>query len=256
MKVIGYCMRNEKELLQQYLKKDSVAFEEDSTKEMSEKLLKNVMSTCLPARKALLGMVISHLPSPAKAQQYRVENLYKGPLNDIFANAVRKCDPSGPLLVYIAKKIPSSNPNKFGVVARVFSGTIEPCMNVKIMGPNHIVHRKGFHMQMVEDIFMLKGRKYCQAEDGHPGNIVILFVHIEDIPACSTLTSMDNYAHPIRALEYPDSIEDASFNSFNERNRQQLAIPISVYNDLFLYQREGIRWMENAQSPPWCNPCR
>ena len=30
-------------------------------------------------------MMIWHLPSPAKAQRYRVENLYEGPLDDIYA---------------------------------------------------------------------------------------------------------------------------------------------------------------------------
>ncbi len=38
-----------------------------------------------PNTQALLEMMIWHLPSPAKAQRYRVENLYEGPLDDVYA---------------------------------------------------------------------------------------------------------------------------------------------------------------------------
>lgn len=42
---------------------------------------------------------IYHLPSPAKAQKYRVENLYEGPLDDPYANAIRNCGASYALRV-------------------------------------------------------------------------------------------------------------------------------------------------------------
>ena len=58
---------------------------------------KRVMQIWLPASDALLEMMIFHLPSPAKAQKYRVENLYVGPLGDFYANAIRNYDPEGEL---------------------------------------------------------------------------------------------------------------------------------------------------------------
>lgn len=39
--------------------------------------MKRIMQTWLPAHEALLEMMIWHLPSPAVAQRYRVENLYE-----------------------------------------------------------------------------------------------------------------------------------------------------------------------------------
>lgn len=39
--------------------------------------MKRIMQTWLPAHSALLEMMIWHLPSPAVAQKYRVENLYE-----------------------------------------------------------------------------------------------------------------------------------------------------------------------------------
>ena len=53
----------------------------------------------MPASEALLEMMIWHLPSPDRAQKYRVENLYEGPLDDKYATAIRNCDPTGPLML-------------------------------------------------------------------------------------------------------------------------------------------------------------
>lgn len=64
-----------------------------------KKLMKAVMQAWLPASEALLEMMIWHLPSPDRAQKYRVENLYEGPLDDIYASAIRNCDPNGPLML-------------------------------------------------------------------------------------------------------------------------------------------------------------
>ncbi|GJY18251.1 helicase and polymerase-containing protein TEBICHI, partial [Tanacetum coccineum] len=38
---------------------------------------------------ALLEMMILHLPSPCTAKKYHVENLYEGPSDDVYANAIR-----------------------------------------------------------------------------------------------------------------------------------------------------------------------
>ena len=49
----------------------------------------------------LLAMIVMHLPSPRTAQKYLVENLYEGPMDDTAANAIRACDPAGPLILYV-----------------------------------------------------------------------------------------------------------------------------------------------------------
>jgi len=59
----------------------------------------SVLQAWLPASEALLEMMIWHLPSPDRAQKYRVENLYEGPLDDKYATAIRNCDPTGPLML-------------------------------------------------------------------------------------------------------------------------------------------------------------
>ena len=73
---------------------------------------------------ALLEMMIWHLPSPAIAQKYRVENLYEGPLDDVYATAIRNCDADGPLMLYVSKMIPASDKGRFFAFGRVFAGKV------------------------------------------------------------------------------------------------------------------------------------
>merc|ERR1711970_1589213 len=57
-------------------------------------LVKTVMRKWLPASDALLEMIVLHLPSPAKAQTYRTENLYEGPIDDPCGTSMKTCDPN------------------------------------------------------------------------------------------------------------------------------------------------------------------
>lgn len=56
-------------------------------------LLKVAMKKWLPAGEALLQMITIHLPSPVRAQKYRMELLYEGPHDDPVALGIKNCDP-------------------------------------------------------------------------------------------------------------------------------------------------------------------
>ncbi|GKB62675.1 elongation factor 2, partial [Tanacetum coccineum] len=102
--------------------------------------VRQIISICkwLPAVN-LLEMMILHLHSPCTAQKYRVENLYEGPPDDVYANAIRSCDPNGPLMFYVSKMIPASNESgRFFSFGRVFAGKVSPAMKARIMGPNYV----------------------------------------------------------------------------------------------------------------------
>merc|ERR1712167_137011 len=64
-------------------------------------LVKTVMRKWLPAADALMEMITIHLPSPAKAQGYRYETLYEGPLDDECATSMKMCDPAGNLGLHL-----------------------------------------------------------------------------------------------------------------------------------------------------------
>uniref|UniRef100_A0A0A9DMW8 Similar to elongation factor 2 n=1 Tax=Arundo donax TaxID=35708 RepID=A0A0A9DMW8_ARUDO len=110
--IIKTCMNDQKDELWPMLQKINVTMKSDEKDLMGKALMKRVMQTWLPASTALLEMIF-HLPSPSMAQKYRVENLYEGPLNDIYATAIKNCDPKGPLILYVSKMIPASDKGRF-----------------------------------------------------------------------------------------------------------------------------------------------
>jgi elongation factor 2 len=122
-------------------------------------LLKTCMRKFLPAADSLLEMIILHLPSPVKAQQYRVEILYEGPQDDECANAIRNCDPEGPLMVYVSKMVPTSDRGRFYAFGRVFSGVVRTGLKVRIMGPNYVPGKKDdLHIKSIQRTVVMMGR--------------------------------------------------------------------------------------------------
>jgi len=102
------------------------------------------MRKWLPAADAIVRMVIENLPSPKEAQRYRVANLYTGPQDDECANAIRECDPNGPVNIFISKMIDTVGDGKrYFAFGRVFSGTVKPQLEVRIMGPNFVFGGSG-----------------------------------------------------------------------------------------------------------------
>merc|ERR1719436_1043723 len=72
-------------------------------------LMRRAMCTWIDVADALLGMIVTKLPSPRAAQKYRVANLYEGPMDDEAATAIRSCDKDGPLMMYVSKMVPTSD---------------------------------------------------------------------------------------------------------------------------------------------------
>jgi elongation factor 2 len=138
-KVLNSCLENNYDELEKLRMKLELAdFKVKPGELMGKELMKAFMKKWLPAADAMLELIILHLPSPLVAQRYRVKGLYEGPLDDESAIAIRECDSSGPLMIFISKMIPdSSDKNKFLAFGRVFSGTAESGQRVRIITPNN-----------------------------------------------------------------------------------------------------------------------
>ncbi len=204
--VINLAMNDNKEKLFPMLEKLNVLSKlKPEDKELSGKpLMKRVMQSWLPASEALLEMIVFHLPSPAKAQKYRVDTLYEGPLDDIYATAVRNCDPEGPLMVYISKMIPTSDSGRFFAFGRIFSGRVATGSKVRIMGPNYVPgEKKDLYTKAVQRTVLCMGRKQEAVEDVPCGNTVALVGLDQFIAKTATLTNEDRHdAFPMKAMKF------------------------------------------------------
>lgn len=171
--LIKAVMSGKETLYMPMLKKLGVVIPKDAEDFVGKPLLKRIMQTWLPAADALMEMLINHLPSPMVAQAYRVENLYSGPLDDEAANGIRKCDPNGPVMMYISKMVPTSEKGRFYAFGRVFSGVIATGQAVRIQGPDYMPGKKhDLFCKKVQRTVLMMGRYVEQLQDCPCGNII------------------------------------------------------------------------------------
>eukprot|EP01010_Urceolus_cornutus_P003859 NODE_56_length_2725_cov_785.001495_g46_i0.p1 GENE.NODE_56_length_2725_cov_785.001495_g46_i0~~NODE_56_length_2725_cov_785.001495_g46_i0.p1 ORF type:complete len:842 (+),score=197.57 NODE_56_length_2725_cov_785.001495_g46_i0:111-2636(+) len=170
----------------------------------AKKLLKCIMQKWLPASDALLGMIVTHLPSPKRAQAYRADTLYTGPVDDIFCKGIRECDNKAPLMLYISKMVPTADKGRFFAFGRVFAGTVRTGQKARIMGPNHEFGGKtDLYTKSIQRTVLMMGR-YQEAVDDIPcGNLVGLVGVDQFIIKTATLTEEDaKEAHPLKDMKY------------------------------------------------------
>ncbi|KAF8104075.1 hypothetical protein N665_0181s0094 [Sinapis alba] len=202
--IVNTCMNEDKDKLWPRLQKLGVNMKSDEKELTGKHLMKRVMQSWLPASGALLEMMIFHLPSPSKAQRYRVENLYEGPLDDKYATAIRNCDPEGPLMLYVSKMIPASDKGRFFAFGRVFAGKVGTGMKVRIMGPNYLPgEKKDLYVKSVQRTVVWMGKRQETVEDVPCGNTVALVGLDQFITKNATLTNEKELdAHTIRAMKF------------------------------------------------------
>lgn len=192
--IIDMCMNDrQKDVLWPCLKKLGVFIRSEDKKRLTGMaLMKCVMQKWLPAVN-LLEMMLLHLPSASVAQRYRIENLYEGPSDDVYANAIRNCDPNGPLMFYVSKVIPASNESgRFFAFGRVFSGKVSPGMKVRIMGPNYVPgETSDLNVRSVHRTLVWMGRTQVTLLDVPCGNTVALVGLNQFVTKNAVLTNVE-----------------------------------------------------------------
>jgi elongation factor 2 len=201
-------MNNKREELDKLLPKIDVALKGEDKDLEGKLLMRAIMRQFLPLADALLEMICIHLPSPLQAQEYRCELLYQGPLDDVAATAIRKCDPNGPLMLFVSKMVPTSDKGRFYAFGRVFSGTVRTGMKVRIMGPNYEPGKKAdVTIKNIQRTMLMMGR-YTEAIDECPSGNVVGLVGIDQyILKTATITNGDDEKeyediYPLRTMKF------------------------------------------------------
>merc|ERR1712054_137788 len=172
-KMFKLIMEGHKEKYTKLINMVGVTLTSDEKDLVGKPLVKTVMRKWLPASDALLEMITLHLPSPAKAQSYRTETLYEGPLDDVCAQSMSTCDPNGPLMVYISKMVPTADNSRFVAFGRVFAGTIKTGQKARIMGPNYIPGKKeDLYNKPIQRVMLMMSGRTDAVDDVPCGNTV------------------------------------------------------------------------------------
>jgi len=186
------------------LKAVNVELKGEEKELVGKQLLKRVMQKWLPAGDTVLEMIVLHLPSPAKAQKYRVDTLYDGPLDDKTATAIRECDTSvgAPLCMYISKMVPTNDKGRFYAFGRVFSGTIATGQKVRIMGANYVPGKKSeLWIKNIQRTLIMMGRYTEQVADIPAGNTCAL-VGVDQYLLKSGTIATEEDACPIKSMKF------------------------------------------------------
>jgi len=200
--IFNACMNEQYDKLKKMLGSLNVKMNNEDFDLRQKALLKRVMQKWLPAHDALLEMMVLHLPSPAAAQSYRVENLYNGPLDDRTAAAIRSADSDGPLCLFVSKMVPTSDKGRFYAFGRVFSGTVRSGMKVRILGPNFEMGKKDdLFIKNIQRTVLMMGRR-TEAVDSVPAGNTVALVGIDQfLMKTGTLVSEDDSC-PLVNMKY------------------------------------------------------
>merc|ERR1712127_490077 len=195
-------MQGNKEKYEKMMGTLGIVLKGDDKQLTGKPLMKRTMQIWINAADTLLSMIVTKLPSPRQAQKYRVENLYEGPMDDAAANAIRACDASGGLMMYVSKMVPTSDKGRFYAFGRVFSGTIATGQKVRIQGPRYKPGGKeDLNIKSIQRTVLMMGRAVEQIQDVPCGNTVALVGIDQFILKSGTLTTIES-AHNITAMKY------------------------------------------------------
>ncbi len=136
----------------------------------------------LPLHRAILDMVVKHLPNSLEAQKYRIPKIWKGDLDSEVGQAMLKCDEKGPTVLCFNKA--QMDPHA-GLVAtgRLFSGSLQEGDMVYLVGAksNYRVQQVSMYMgafrEVVERIVAGNIAALLGLDQARPGETLVCLDH-------------------------------------------------------------------------------
>ena len=173
-----------------------VALKPEDWELVPKALLKKIFRRWLNVGDCVFQLVEAHLPSPVEAQPYRVPLLYpQEALDDESAKSMLHCDPDGPLVVFIAKLVPTGVGSHFYAFGRVFSGRIQAGDKVRVLSAGQVSSKA------VQRAGVLMTRHFEQLTSVPAGSTVAIIGVEKGLLKQGTLASLDT-TQPLKELQY------------------------------------------------------
>ena len=138
---------------------------------------------------ALVQAVVAVIPSPHT--QRAIAHYVDGAVGDALQEAVAASSPTGPLVMHVCKLLPNSTATSFGALARVYSGTVKPGMEVRILGENYSADdEEDSAVARIGSVSLCQTRYFQDITAGFPGNLVLLGGIDPSIVKSATVTSI------------------------------------------------------------------
>ncbi|KAG0012060.1 U5 small nuclear ribonucleoprotein component, partial [Podila clonocystis] len=154
-------------------------------------VLRLVMDQFFGPPTGFVDMVSQHIKSPTDNAVQKVEHIYTGPMDTVTAEAMKACDPEGPLMIHITKLYNSADGEKFDAFGRVMSGTIKQGQKVRVLGEGYTVDDdEDMTVQQVETVSIFESRYRVETREVVAGNWVLLSGVDQSITKTATITGM------------------------------------------------------------------
>ncbi|KAH8926680.1 putative 116 kDa u5 small nuclear ribonucleoprotein component [Atractiella rhizophila] len=138
-------------------------------------LLKVVLGQFFGPSTGLVDLVVDNIPNPLEGASAKLETTFTGPLDSPMAQAIRACDPAGPLIVHAAKLYPTHDAQEFRTFGRILSGTVKPGQEVKVLGEGYSQEdEEDMLMQKVNGVWICESRYNVETNGLSAGNYVLL----------------------------------------------------------------------------------
>ena len=138
----------------------------------------------LPIEKPLIDMIIDHLPNPITAQNYRIQNIWKGDLTSKVGQAMIGCQIEGEdvPIVFGSTKILMDKHAGTLVLGRIFSGVLKEKTTVQLLNTKET--------KKIQNIYLFMGEDKKRVSEAPAGNTVAVSGLGEIIPG-ETIVSTD-----------------------------------------------------------------
>jgi len=200
-KIYAACLGEREPVTNQLLRSVGVLLSKEQLRASARPLLRAALSKFLRTASAgFVDMVVRHVPHPAAAAAGKLARCYSGtlPLDDdsegstssAVLQAMKACDPRGPLVIHCVKNYASADGQSFWTFGRIYSGTVRPAETVKVLG-------EGYSPQDDEDVAVAtvaavaipRGRSRTHVNMAKAGNWVLLEGVDANISKTATIVS-------------------------------------------------------------------
>jgi len=152
-------------------------------------LLKLVMAQFLGQATGFADMVTRFVPSPVEGAVSKVDHIYSGALAGPTVDAMRACDPKGPLMINVVKLYPTPDGTSFLAFGRVFSGTVHGGDTVRVLGESYTTaDEEDLAVRSVASLSISQARYRVEITRAVAGNWVLLEGVDESIVKTATIT--------------------------------------------------------------------
>ncbi|KAI9324575.1 hypothetical protein BDR26DRAFT_844994 [Obelidium mucronatum] len=161
-------------------------------------------------------MVVKHLPSPVENAENKVNHIWTGlnaedgEYSEEILEAMRTCDPKGPLMIHVTKCYNSVDMSGFEVFGRVMSGTVKDGASVRVLGERYSPEdEEDMVVKDVAGLSVYQSRYKIKVSSVGAGNWVLLSGVEASIVKTATITNVtptdDNPVHIFRPLRFNTS---------------------------------------------------